>query len=127
MNHMLPKVSRAGAWGCIVLLAYLSLTPWQARTGAGGVVEHLVAYAGTSALFALGYPARRPQAVWGLTAFGAILELLQAFVPGRSAALITPFVNGGGVVLGTVMATILMTQYRRRRASSAKLETSLGR
>ena len=49
-----------------------------------------------------------------LTAFGAILELLQAFVPGRSATVLTAFVNGGGTVLGTGMATILMIQYRRR-------------
>jgi hypothetical protein len=114
MNHMLKRLSRAGAWGCVALLAYLSLTPWQVRTGAEGVVEHLMAYAGTSTLFALGYPARRLQAAVALTAFGAILELLQAFVPGRSAEVLTAFVNGGGTVLGTAMATILMLQYRRR-------------
>ena len=56
--HSNRRKLRAGAWFCVVLLAYLSLIPGdlQVRTGLSGLLEHLVAYLGTAMLFALGYP-----------------------------------------------------------------------
>ncbi len=56
--HSNRRKLRAGAWFCVVLLAYLSLIPGnlQVRTGLSGLLEHLVAYLGTAILFALSYP-----------------------------------------------------------------------
>ena len=60
LNHFVHtnrQKLRAGAWFCIVLLAYLSLISGnlQVRTGLPGLLEHLVAYLGTAVLFALSY------------------------------------------------------------------------
>jgi len=48
---------RALTWGCVILLAILSLLPDQqmVRTGLPGRVEHFVAYAGSAAIAVAGY------------------------------------------------------------------------
>lgn len=107
---------RAGAWGCIVLLVYLSLIPGnlQVRTALGGVWEHLFAYSGTATLFALSHPRRRFRIILGLTALGATLELLQGVVPGREPAALTALANAIGAVLGA-MLTWVAIQFPRMR------------
>jgi hypothetical protein len=49
------RVLRLPAWGCVVLLAVLSLLPAEemVRTGVDGHLEHVIAYAGTAFLFGL--------------------------------------------------------------------------
>ena len=95
---------RAGAWFCVVLLAYLSLIPGdlQVRTGLSGLLEHLVAYLGTAMLFALGYPHKRPQIGLALVAYAGLLENLQVFSPGRMAHPLDACASATGAVLGVV-------------------------
>jgi VanZ family protein len=108
--HLKRRKLRAGAWFCVVLLAYLSLIPGdlQVRAGFSGLLEHLVAYLGTALLFALGYPQRRLQISLALVAYAGLLETLQAFSPGRTAHPLDAFASGTGAVLG-VVAVIWLT------------------
>jgi len=108
---------RLAAWMCVVLLAVLSLVPGGVlvRTGAPGIAEHVIAYAATAALLTLAYPAvGRWQVILGLVGYAALLEIAQAYVPGRHATLYD-FTGGvGGVVLGCVVGTFLLRKFRPR-------------
>jgi len=82
---------RVLTWGCVILLAILSLLPDQQmmRTGLPGRVEHFVAYAGSAAIAVAAYGATRGgmQIIGGFWVYGAILEYLQNFSPGRHPAI----------------------------------------
>ena len=82
---------RALTWGCVILLAILSLLPDQqmVRTGLPGRVEHFVAYAGSAAIAVAGYGATRcgMQIIGGFWVYAAVLEYLQHFSPGRHPAI----------------------------------------
>ena len=82
---------RVLTWGCVILLAILSLLPDQQmmRTGLPGRVEHFIAYAGSAAIAVAGYGATRGgmQIIGGFWVYGAILEYLQNFSPGRHPAI----------------------------------------
>jgi VanZ family protein len=107
---------RAAAWICVVLLAVLSLVPGHAqiRTGAPGIVEHIVAYSATAAVFTIGYPAAsRVRIILGLVCYAGVLEFAQTFVPDRSA---TAWDFGGsslgallGCLIGAVVARVRLT------------------
>jgi VanZ family protein len=94
---------RAAAWGCVVLLAVLSLLPAEemVRTGIGGRIEHVVAYAGAAFLVGHGYRARGlGRIAAALVVYAAGLELLQDFSPGRRSAIGDWLAGSGGVLLG---------------------------
>ncbi len=100
-------VFRAAAWGCVALLAALSLLPADemVRTGVSGRVEHAVAYAGTALLAGLGYRARGlGRVTTALVAYAAALELLQDLSPGRRSAIGDWLASSGGVLLGIGVA-----------------------
>jgi VanZ family protein len=82
---------RVLTWGCVILLAVLSLLPTQAmvRTRLPGRVEHFVAYAGSAAIAMAGYGASRGtiQIIGGFWVYAGVLEYLQHFSPGRHAAI----------------------------------------
>jgi VanZ family protein len=108
---------RLAAWMCVVLLAVLSLVPGYAliRTGAPGIAEHVIAYAATAALFTLAYPAvGRVQIILWLIGYAAVLEIAQAYVPGRYATLYDFSGGGGGAVLGCLVGTFLLRKFRPR-------------
>ena len=113
--HSNRRKLRAGAWFCVVLLAYLSLIPGdlQVRTGFSGLLEHLVAYLGTAVLFALAYPQKRLHIGLALVAYAGLLETLQAFSPGRTANPLDACASGTGAVLGVVAVTWLVSRSAR--------------
>lgn len=95
------------AWGCVGLLAVLSLLPAEevVRTGWGGYVEHVLAYAGTALLMRLGHPGRK--AWWiagGLVAYAGLLEFLQHYSPGRTPAIEGWLTSSFGALVGTGIA-----------------------
>src|SRR5262245_43588668 len=99
----MKRMLRPAAWICVVLLAVLSLVPGHAqiRTGAPGIVEHIVAYCVTAAVFMLGYPAAsRVRIVLALVCYAGALELAQLLVPDRSATVWDFGGSSFGVVLG---------------------------
>lgn len=101
---------RAGAWACVVVIAYLSLVPhnMEIRTPLPGGLEHAIAYAGAGALMKLGYPRRT---FWliasGFFAYSSVLEVLQAFVPGRHSEIEGALWSGSGALLGACATAYL--------------------
>jgi VanZ family protein len=104
-------------WVCVVVLAVLSLTPLEeigaVRTDLPGQVEHIIAYAGSTAIAMAGYGLNR-SAVRIISCFwvyGGVLEYLQNFSPGRNPA----FVDFAASALGSLcggMAVVLLWRWR---------------
>jgi VanZ family protein len=98
---------RALMWGCVILLAVLSLTPgdYMVRTGAPGDLEHFVAYRGTGAIASLGYARRRgylvPAAL--LCAYAGVLEVGQNFPPGPHPDFIDFASSSAGAIAGMLL------------------------
>jgi VanZ family protein len=121
VNHDQPcsRVLRASAWGCVVLIAVLSLLPAEemVRTTLGGHVEHMTAYAGTGALLRLSYPTRGKQIAVAMSVYAGLLELLQNFSPGRHPAVTDWFFSSAGALLGIAFIHVTyQLWWRRRRA-----------
>lgn len=92
------------AWGCVGLLAVLSLLPAEemVRTDLGGYVEHMLAYAGTALLMRLGYPGHRARWIAAmLVIYAGILEYLQTYSVGRTPAVEGWLASSAGALLGT--------------------------
>jgi VanZ family protein len=96
-------VLRCGAWSCVVLIAYLSLTPMQVRTPAPAGMEHAIAYAATAGLMVLAYRSRPVWLIAGLLAvYSGLMELLQNFVPSRHPGLDGVLWSSGGAIIGGI-------------------------
>ena len=110
------RLFRWATWTCVVLLAVLSLTPGDemVRTGAPGLLEHFVAYAGAASIAMLGYGRRvsgLPIAAL-LIAYAGLLELGQLWVPGRNSAMVDFGFSAAGVIAGGLFRR---PSYRRHR------------
>ncbi len=102
------RTLRWAAWFCVVLIAYLSLTPVQMRTPAPAGVEHAIAYAGTAGLMVLAYPSRSVWSIVGLlVVYSGVMELLQNFSPGRYPGLDGVLSSSAGAVVGGGSGKIL--------------------
>lgn len=109
---MTPRIRRvlSGAFYLAsALVGLLSLVPNAAvpEMPVDDKTEHILAYA---ALGLLGGVASRrgiPRLVLGLGTYGAVLELLQAFSPGRSPEVADAVADIIGVCLGVGMAVVL--------------------
>jgi VanZ family protein len=114
-------VFRAAAWGCVALIAVLSLLPAEemVRTGVSGRVEHVVAYAGTALLAGLGYRDRGlVRVAAALVAYAAAMELLQDLSPGRRPAVGDWLAGSAGVLLGIWVARLAPVFAPRGAAAS---------
>src|SRR3954453_12676172 len=110
------QVVQVAAWLCVVLTAYLSLIPSavEVRTEMPGQLEHVMAYFGTSLLFALGYPRKLWLIVLGLVAYASLLEGLQSFSPGRTPSLLDASASWLGVVLGVAAVSLSGRWFKSR-------------
>jgi hypothetical protein len=100
---------RVAAWASIVALALLSLVPsgHVARTGLGGRVEHLLAYA--CAAIAVGVARSELGALRILVAlvtYAGVLEFLQRFSPGRTSSFQDFAYSASGVLLGVAIVVL---------------------
>ncbi|KQP41073.1 hypothetical protein ASF49_18735 [Methylobacterium sp. Leaf104] len=105
-----PRLFRAAAWLCVGALVWLSWIPrdWEARTSLPGQFEHAIAYCGTAGLFVLGFHGRPWWRIGlPLVALGAVLEVGQLWIPGRTAQFIDFAASGSGAVLGALGGTVL--------------------
>lgn len=101
----------------VAVLTVLSLVPGEDRphTGASGNVEHFAAYAITAGLIAAGFPAW--PAGWILAALStasASFEILQIWIPGRSAGVGNWAASTAGACLGTIGAVLMCHRVRAR-------------
>jgi VanZ family protein len=113
----LQHACRLLSWGCVPVLALLSLLPAQemVRTGLPSRFEHVIAYAGTAAICAFGRcggGAALRSAVL-LIAYAGLLEWLQNFSPGRYPALRDFLASSLGVVAGTLLGLLALRLARR--------------
>ena len=100
---------RVAGWACVVALVILSWLPDRPHTGFSGLIEHVMAYAGTAGLLGLGYKSRRGRVLVGLIVLAAILETGQLWVPGREATLIDFAASSTGAWLG-IFGSLLVTE-----------------
>ena len=124
----LHGIRRAGAWLCVLALAFYSLTPPHLKEAAGGEpgtpgqLNHAFAYFVTAIALRCAYPGSTPlRTVLLLVAYGCVLELLQTLVPERSPKAIDAVSSGLGAVLGALVSLPLLPflacQVRRHRRS----------
>src|SRR5258708_14322376 len=110
------KLSRAFAFGCLVLLAILAWVPGEemVRTGFDGRIEHVVAHFGTSVAVSLSYGFRIGQLrlIGILVCYAGILELGQNFSPGRNASVFDFLASSLGVVAGAVAFRVACRLFR---------------
>lgn len=97
----------------LVVVSYLALTPKPPEGFESGLdkVAHLLAF--TSLAFAgyLGFPASRgirTALVFGLLAYGGLIELLQLFVSGRSSEWGDLLADGIGIGVGIGLAAAVI-------------------
>ena len=106
IRHLLWLTARAA----VVLLVVLSLIPkeLEVRTSLAGTHEHAIAYALTSTIVAVAYPAvRRLWIVVALFALSGILELLQNFIPGRNPEIAGAVFSGVGAATGGLLVSVV--------------------
>ena len=115
-------VARVLTWGCVILLAALSLWPGRGigflyvlpefnsmRTGLPGRLEHFIAYAGSAAIGMLGYGASwgGGRVIGSFCVYAAILEYLQHFSPGRHPSLGDFAASAFGALCGALTIALL--------------------
>ena len=69
-----------------------------------GLLEHVVAYLGTTLLFALGYPGMKYRITAMLIIYAGVLEAMQSFSPGRHPTELDASASVVGVLLGVAGA-----------------------
>ena len=97
-------------------VAVLSLIPTEqmVRTGVGGHVEHVLAYAGTAFITAIAFAERGlSPVILALLIYAGSLEFLQRFSPGRTSSIWDFMFSGAGVLTG-VGAFVLLAKWLPR-------------
>lgn len=90
-----------------LLIAAGSLGPVGASSvDVSDKLAHFAGYAVLAVLACQAFPARRLQACAGALAWGGLMELLQALVPGRSCSWLDMLANAGGVLLGAALVQL---------------------
>jgi len=109
---------RVGAISALLVIGVLSLVPGDDRphTGLPGGLEHVAAYVIAGFLLRLAYHERLSaiRVILLLTVYGAILELAQLWVPGRSGKLIDITADFAGASIGVLVATVLTRRIPKR-------------
>ena len=115
-------VAQVLTWGCVILLAALSLWPGRGigflyvlpefnsmRTGLPGRLEHFIGYTGSAAVAMAGYGTH-----WGAVriiasfwVYAAILEYLQHFSPGRHPSFLDFVASALGALCGGLAVAVL--------------------
>ncbi|NHA14327.1 VanZ family protein [Thioalkalivibrio sp. XN279] len=113
------------AWGMALAILVGSLWPSMPSV-AGGISDkllHFLAYAALALVFAAAFSRRHWLAIaLGLAVFGALIEMLQHWLPGRRAGeWMDQASNLGGIAVGLTLALAVPHRWRR------KLDRVLGR
>ncbi len=111
-------VLRTLAWGCVLVLAVLSLLPAKdmPHTGWPDVLNHFIAYAGTAAITVPAYRKGRGSG-WAIVAmlciYAAILEYRQRFAPGRDPGVDDFIASSIGAICGGAAGALLWSHLLR--------------
>jgi VanZ family protein len=106
----------------IVAVSYLALTPAPPEhlTTGWDKANHMLAFAALAFSARLGYPAaRRTWLLWlfGLVAYGGLIEILQMFVPGRSSEWGDLLADSMGIACGALVAAYLLKSVSTRSSN----------
>jgi hypothetical protein len=103
-------IFRVCGWAAVAAIAILSLVPGDLRPHLLSVsqLEHFAAYLVAGAVLIMGYSGVRPAVTIAsaLPIYAAILELLQLWVPGRSARLIDVVAGSLGAWAGVALILV---------------------
>ena len=108
---------RVAALISLLVIIWASLVPAEVRptVGAKGVMEHMLAYAGSAFLFAIGFAQLRAMLILiGLAVLSGCLELAQLYVPGRNAQFVDAFMSSAGAGLGLLVASVVRAMHWER-------------
>ena len=104
-------VIRLAAAGAAVGVAVASLSPWSPAVASGlsDKLDHLTAYTVLTVLMALGWAGRISIGIIfaAVAGYGGLLELLQAFSPGRQPDWADFAVNTTGCLIGLAAAALI--------------------
>jgi VanZ family protein len=97
----------------LVVVSYLALTPKPLEGFESGLdkVGHLMAFAALAFSAYLAFPSSRGMrtaVLFGLLVYGGLIEVLQLFVPGRSAEWGDLLADGIGIVFGIGLAAFVL-------------------
>ena len=125
---------RVAAWGCVLALAFYSLSPPALKEAAGGEpgtpgqINHAFAYGVTAVALRWAYPQVAPlRTLLLLVIYGCALEGLQNFVPGRSPKVIDALSSGLGAAIGTMAGLRLRALLTRLMRRDRDLSSAEGR
>ncbi|HEV8391447.1 MAG TPA: VanZ family protein [Dongiaceae bacterium] len=109
MTPLARRLLRTAFYLASAAVGALSLTPSAALppVSIGDKAEHVIAYAALGLLGAISSERGMSRTILGLAAFGLLLELLQAFSPGRSPDAIDALADIIGASLGAGLAVVL--------------------
>ena len=124
MTTSIRRVLRTAFYIASGLVFALSLVPSAALppTTIGDKAEHVIAYAVLGLLGGASAERGVVRIILWLTAFGAVIELLQAFSPGRSPDVFDALADVAGACIGVAAATILRRTGRAARNDEASLD-----
>ena len=94
----------------IIGICYLSITPTETLTIGNDKISHFIAY--STLMFNVGLLTylNRPGFIRGIILsilFGALIEIIQHFVPGRVMSFLDIVANSTGVLLGVLLTMLL--------------------
>jgi VanZ family protein len=112
LDHLggLRTAKRVAAWSCLIAIGALSLAPAErmTRTGLGGHIEHLAAYAATALAVGVAYADHGVLRIaLALLAYAGCLEVLQQFSPGRTSSFLDFTMSSAGALIGIVAFALL--------------------
>jgi VanZ family protein len=108
----------------LVVVSCLALTPKPLVGLESGLdkVGHLMAFTALAFSGCLAFPATRrtrTALLFGLLAYGGLIEVLQLFVPGRSAEWGDLLADGIGIAFGAALAALVVRLGLRQRFATA--------
>lgn len=109
-------------WGLVLLLllclgTWLALVPAPPRQATLGwdKLNHAVAFALLAAVGTMGFVHARVRLALALFAYGALIEVLQAFTPTRTAEWMDLLADALGIAAGMLLTTVLAGSVTQRR------------
>ena len=127
-ERLSARLARAG-----LLLGVLAIVALSVFPGPSGLplqtsdkLQHLLAYALVAICVPLGFARRSTRCSWvlGLFALGCALEIAQAFLPGRHAAMLDVLANGMGIAVGMGLGWMCVAVNSARDHESAASQCS---
>ena len=115
LKHRLRTGAKACCVPIVVLLVVAALGPekWAPRTHLGWQFDHFIGYFGITLFVCFAWP--RPFMVGGVfAAVAALLEVLQAFTPDRSAYLPAIFYGAAGALAAPLIVEFVIRVWRWR-------------